>query len=220
MNNLNIYKKALFIAAHPDDTEISAGGLLQRLLEQGCKIYHLCLSNPIISMPEGYGNDSFLKEMENAHDLLGINKKARFNYDIPARKFPQYRQEILEEFVAFRKEINPDLVICHSEKDIHQDHKTVGEEAIRAFRTSTILTYTHPWNSRGEEKNVFIELSEKMLNKKQQAIECYKTQQGRHYMLAERVRALALTTGMMTGVNLAEGFCLKRSTVRLAKDEI
>lgn len=216
MNSLSSYKKALFIAAHPDDTELNAGGLLQVLLQQNCQVHHLCVSNPVISMPAGFPEDTFIREMGHSFDLLGVKQENRMFLDIPGRNFPQHRQDILEEFVKVRKELTPDLVICHSPKDIHQDHKTVGEEVMRAFRTATILTYTHPWNAREMAYNFFVEVDEKIIKNKAVALGCYKSQATRNYVSQDKLNALALTMGMMAGVDLAEGFYLETATIKYA----
>ena len=35
-----------------------------------------------------------------------------------------------------------------SESDVHQDHQTIYNESIRAFKFSSILGYEMPWNNR------------------------------------------------------------------------
>jgi LmbE family N-acetylglucosaminyl deacetylase len=35
----------------------------------------------------------------------------------------------------------PDLVFVHTKADLHQDHQTVTEEALRAFRGITVLGF-------------------------------------------------------------------------------
>ena len=60
-----------------------------------------------------------------------------FRYDV--RTFNYHRQAILDDLIQLREEIQPDTVFIPSLTDIHQDHKTMAEEALRAFKFVNIF---------------------------------------------------------------------------------
>ena len=68
-------------------------------------------------------------------------------HDFDVRTFPERRQDILELLVALWEEWQPDVVFQPSLHDVHQDHRTVAEEGLRAFKRTTILGYEIPWNN-------------------------------------------------------------------------
>ena len=65
----------LFISAHPDDTELSAGGLVHFLARHGKTVKILILSNPSISLPSGYTNNTLIDEQTAAAAELKIGSK-------------------------------------------------------------------------------------------------------------------------------------------------
>ena len=72
---------------------------------------------------------------------LGIKQSNLIIHDFPIRKLNFHRQEILEILVSLRNGCDYDLVLTPSSTDVHQDHQTVTNEVIRAFKGRTILGY-------------------------------------------------------------------------------
>jgi len=89
---------------------------------------------------------------------------------------------------------------------IHQDHQTIACEGFRAFKKVSMLGYEIPWNNLTFQTNVFVFLSEQELNKKIEAVKCYKSQQNRNYAKEDFIRGLAKTRGIQIGVDYAEAF--------------
>jgi len=206
IKNLSNIHSALFISAHPDDTEFGAGGLVQSFLECGIKVHLLILSNPTISLPNGFENDTFDIEQREAAATLGICDANVEMLDIPVRNFPKFRQQILDVFIKKRHEVNPDIIVTHSSSDIHQDHNTVAAECLRAFKNKTIIGYTHPWNSRAFIANTFFELSNKQLETKIRALKAFRSQASRRYSGPDVIRSLAVEAGIASGFQFAEKF--------------
>ena len=46
-----------------------------------------------------------------------------------------------------RAEWQPDVVFQPPHHDVHQDHQTIAQEGLRAFKRTTILGYEIPWNN-------------------------------------------------------------------------
>jgi LmbE family N-acetylglucosaminyl deacetylase len=206
-------KKALFISAHPDDTEFGAGGLLQILLRKGVDVHLMVLSNPEISMPEGSLENQAVIEQKKSASVLGLKNKICF-YDFPVRRFSEHRQDILELLVKTNKEIQPDFVVTHSINDYHQDHNLVAIESIRAFKQQTLLGYTHPWNTRAMVGNIFFELTDEIIKNKIHAISMFESQAIRAYSQPKIIESLALEAGIACGFTYAERFELASMSIK------
>ena len=102
--------------------------------------------------------------------------------------------------------MQPDLVFIPSPNDLHQDHKVIAEEGIRAFKKSTILGYEMPWNNISFNTISFIPLEERHIKKKIDALRCYETQRYRSYLSEDFIRSLARTRGTQIEVEYAEAF--------------
>jgi len=113
--------------------------------------------------------------------LLGIPQEQIYTYKFPVRRFSEHRQDILEAMIILRNTIRPDIVVMPNSRDIHQDHKLIYEEGLRAFKHCSMLGYELPWNSLEFTSNFHVTLSEKNLNLKWEAISAYKSQEIRAY---------------------------------------
>ena len=49
---------------------------------------------------------------------------------------------------------NPFIIFTTSMNDIHQDHKVIYEESIRAFKFENLLSYEIPWNTKNFKPNL------------------------------------------------------------------
>ena len=116
------------------------------------------------------------------------------------------RDEILEELVRLNRRIAPDIVFAPSLHDVHQDHHTIAEEAIRAFKRTSILGYEEPWNNLTFNNQVYVTLEERHVNAKIAAVERYISQRGRVYASGEYIRSLAVSHGVQIGRQYAEVF--------------
>jgi LmbE family N-acetylglucosaminyl deacetylase len=141
------WRKALVLAPHTDDGEFGCGGTMARLVEAGCDVRYVAFSIATRSLPPGFPPDTLAREVAEATAELGIPAKSLTVHDFDVRTFPQRRQDILELLVALWEEWEPDVVFQPSLHDVHQDHRTVAEEGLRAFKRTTILGYEIPWNN-------------------------------------------------------------------------
>lgn len=202
--------KVFVLAPHGDDGEFSCGGSLKRFTEEGVEVYYVVFSPCNKSMPEGYVENQLYTELENAVSHLGISKDHIIKFDFPVREFPKYRQEILEELVALKKEHNPDLVLLPNANDVHQDHHTIYEEGVRAFKHHKLLGYELPWNNLHFTNSFHIKLNRAHIDAKMTAISEYKSQSFRPYMDKEFFYGLAKMRGTQINVEYAEAFELIR----------
>ena len=201
---LDEYQRVLVLGAHPDD-ECFCAGTIHRLIHGGARVELHTFSDCADAIPEGFTPEDLISEWETATDDLGI--KCRNLYDIPNRRFPEYRQEILDALIGLRDNYKPDLVLLPARSDAHQDHSTVRDEGIRAFKFTTVLGYELPMNTVGESLfNGFVQLGPFDLDRKVEHINTYRTQARRPYMQEQFVRGLAAVRGVQANVQLAEAF--------------
>src|SRR4051812_37578132 len=117
--DITAFRKVLVLAPHTDDGELGAGGTISKLIESGADVYYAAFSTAEESVPEGFPKDILKTEVKNATLKLGIPPENLFIYNYEVRKLNYARQGILEDLVALRKKINPELIFLPSLNDIH-----------------------------------------------------------------------------------------------------
>jgi LmbE family N-acetylglucosaminyl deacetylase len=203
---LNNFKNVLILAPHTDDGELSAGGTLSLLLENNASVYYVAFSTANESVPDGLPQDILKTEVRNATRKLGLKQENLILFDYQVRQLNFHRQEILEDLIILRKKVPFDLVFMPSLNDIHQDHLTVAQEGLRAFKSTTILGYELIWNNLTFNTTCFVKLNERHLLNKIDALKEYKSQTHRDYFTAEFIKSLAVTRGVQIGAQYAEAF--------------
>ncbi len=191
------FNNVLLLSPHTDDVEFSAGGTVARLVEEGAEMKALMFSVP---------NMVLFEECKNALAILGVE-----NYeflDFRRRIFPQCRQQILDYLYEYNQKNRIDLVLTPSTLDFHQDHQTVTNEALRAFKQSTILGYEMPGNHILLRENCFVELEERHVKKKVESILCYKLEVKLrpHHFNESFIRSVLISKGGYVKKKYAESF--------------
>ncbi|NDJ63350.1 MAG: PIG-L family deacetylase [Chloroflexi bacterium] len=199
-------QRVLALSAHTDDMEFSAGGFVSRLIDAQVEVYSVIFSIARASVPAGYPEDIMAQEAYAAHQIIGVDAARLTIHDYPVRYFPEHRQPILEEMVRLNREIQPDLVLVHASTDVHQDHETVHNEAVRAFKRTTMLGYLVPWNNFRLEPRCTVPLAAHFIQRKIDAVAAYKTQTMRNYSDAEFLRSWARTCGITVNAPYGEHF--------------
>ena len=202
-------KKILLLAPHPDDPEYACGGSIARWSKEN-ELYYVAFSPCTISLPEGFAENTLYNELMASAGVLGIPEGNITTFDFPVRQFPEHRQDILEEMVRLRKSIKPDIVVMPNSNDIHQDHKVIYEEGLRAFKHSSMLGYELPWNSLKFTSNFHVKLSKDDMTTKWKAISAYRSQEVRAYKSEAFFEGLARVRGLQVGTEFAEAFELIR----------
>jgi LmbE family N-acetylglucosaminyl deacetylase len=200
------FKRIIVLAPHTDDGELGCGGSIAKLLEENKEVYYVAFSIAEESVPEGFPKNILEIEVNEATKRLGIPSSNLIVYKFKVRKLNYVRQDILEELIKIKKEINPDLVFIPSPNDLHQDHYTIAMEGIRAFKQVSILGYELPWNNITFHTQAFIKLQKRHIEKKIEALKAYKSQSNRFYATADFIWSLARTRGTQIGAEYAETF--------------
>jgi LmbE family N-acetylglucosaminyl deacetylase len=184
--------------------------VMARLVEAGAEVRYVAFSIATRSLPEGFAPDTLAREVRVATTELGIPAENLTVHDFDVRTFPEHRQEILEALVALWEEWQPDVVFQPSLHDVHQDHKTLAEEGLRAFKRTTILGYEIPWNNFDFAYQWYVALEKPHIERKVAALQKYASQQHRRYANPEYVWNVARTHGINVNREYAEVFQVYR----------
>ncbi len=198
-------KRALFIGAHPDDIELGCGALISHIVSDA-EVMCVTLSdnqkNPLLThLPE---------EHFRSMAVLGVPEKNIILGQFETRRFPEFRQEILEYMIGLNKSFKPEIVFVHTKADIHQDHGTITEEALRAFRGTSVLGYDVLRSSYGFFPNFLVEVTERDVECKIAALAEYHTYDSKYYFDPQIQRATMIRHGALAEVPYAEGFDILR----------
>ncbi|MEJ2607939.1 MAG: PIG-L family deacetylase [Anaerolineales bacterium] len=202
-------ERLLFLGAHPDDIELGCGALLAHVARQ--------TEVRCITLSDNQKNPK-LKNIPQEHfrsmEILGLSKECVVLDEFETRNFPRDRQQILEYLYNVNHEYAPDIVFAHTRADIHQDHRIVTEEALRAFRGVTVLGFDVFRSSYGFFPHFLVEVDEKDVELKLTALAQYETYADRYYFSPEVVRATMVRNGALAERPFAEGFDILRMVAK------
>lgn len=200
-------QRLLFIGAHPDDIELGCGAFLHHIARQKqSEILCVTLSdnqkNPALK--------NLVQEMYASMDVLGVPRERILLEQFTTRQFHEARQELLDYLIHLRRDFHPDIVFVHSRQDIHQDHNVVTDEALRAFRGTTLLGFEIIRSSHGFFPQFLIEVTEEDVQAKVNALACYKTYAEKNYFDPDVIKATLKRNGTIAERPYAEGFDILR----------
>lgn len=221
---MDLSKKFLIIAPHPDDEILGCGGTINKIIKNKGEVAILTICN---HMPPLYKKNQALqtlREMKKVHNLLGIKRSKNLKY--PACllfKQPQYQINnlILKELNSFK----PDYVFIPF-PDRHQDHRIAFECSMVATRPKKNLSFvkgifsyeviseTH-WNSNFIEPNFLpdfhIDISKELIDKCK-FLSMYESQISSEVpeRSEEAIKSLAKFRGSQNGFKAAESYKLIR----------
>ena len=207
---LNLKKRVLVLAPHTDDGEFGCGGTIAKFIKEGHEVYYAAFSACQQSVLPQFPSDILITEVKEATKILGIKPSNLVLFDYDVRTFGYRRQEILDDLIRLRADIKPDLVFIPTITDVHQDHHTIAEEGMRAFKFNSILSYELPWNNFSFTTSSFVHLDEEFIQTKVNALQAYQSQAHRPYSDEDFIRSLARTRGVQIGTKYAEAFELVR----------
>lgn len=198
-------KRVCFFGAHPDDIEIGCGALIAHISNQTdlrCVTLSDNQKNPLLT--------KVVEEHYQSMQILGVPAEKVIVGTFETRRFQQFRQEILEYMLKIRNSFNPDIVFVHTRADLHQDHSTVTEEGLRAFRGTTVLGYDVIRSSYGFFPHFLVEVNESDVNAKIRALHAYHTYADKYYFDPELTRSILVKNGALAERKFAEGFDILR----------
>jgi len=205
-HDLTFYgRRVFFIGAHPDDIEIGSGALIAHIVGQADV---LC-----ITLSDNQKNPALPNVVEELHHsmaVLGVPPQNVIVGEFETRRFPHFRQEILEYLIELKNRYQPEIVFTHTRADIHQDHAATTEECLRAFRGTTVLGFDVLRSSYGFFPNFLVEVTENDVEAKINALAEYKTYASKYYFDPAITRATLIRHGALAERPYAEGFDILR----------
>ena len=192
----------LAIGAHPDDIELGCGGLLIKSARQGHNVYMYSLTRG------GAGGDSKQRSEELARSARFIKAKQLWIDNFEDSKLT-VTNDLINHIEFFIHKANPDLILTHSQGDVHHDHRAIALATLEAARfNSNVLSYEIPL-SRNFDPKVFVDISE-VVNEKVELIEIFWSQQSKLYLKANAIKGLAeyraLQSRLNTSIKYVEAF--------------
>jgi LmbE family N-acetylglucosaminyl deacetylase len=210
----------LAVGAHPDDVELGCGATLALFKKMGHAVYVLVLTRGEAS------GDPRLRETECKKSAKKLFVDRLFFGSLHDTKITEGIETILE-IESVIKKVKPDIVLVHSEKDGHQDHRNTGLACLSAARNSKkVLLYESPAALREFCPQVFVDVTSTFQNKLG-ALKEYGSQTAKVYFrgdpnhqwrtralgesrkfpyVSNAVEGLARFRGFQCGVSLAEAF--------------
>ncbi len=225
---MELFKKVLILAAHPDDEILGCGGLIAK--------YHKNIELRVVFIAEGSScrfAPTDINEIKAAiNDRENSARNALKKFSPESITFENHEcgkldsipiidiNKIIERHI---KEFNPDTVISHSHTDANSDHRRIAESVIMATRpgalntVKTVMSMEIPssteWNFNSVfEPNLFLSINDNQLNEKIEALEKYNSEIKPFPFprSAEGIKTFARYRGLQSGNSLAEAFRIIR----------
>ena len=179
----------LCLGAHSDDIEIGGGGTILRLAEQ----YPDCTFHWVVFSAIGVRRD----EAARAAELFG-GSRVRSLFKTFRDGFMPFEGERVKEVFEELKAVSPDLILTHTRKDAHQDHRIISELTWNTFRNHMILEYEIPkYDGDLGQPGFFIPLAPGMYRKKvEYLMDAFESQRKKHWFQEETFLSLMRLRGM------------------------
>ncbi len=215
----------LIIAAHPDDAEIGAGGLIAKLTERGLTVGVLDLTN---GEPTPYGSaEQRARESAVAARLLGLSW--RHCLGLPNRSLDP-TLDAAKAVATLLRLLRPRALLAHYWQDLHPDHVAASQLADKARfwakLSKTDLAGEPHWAGhmyyffgahwRSPEPATFAVDVSDTFERKLSAVACYESQfgpdkkvTGRAGDVLDQLRARARYWGWLVGAEYAEPYAAR-----------
>lgn len=197
----------LALGAHPDDVEIGCGGTL---LELGAR--------PGVTVDVVVATGSPLREDEArvAADRFAPGSTPRF-LGLDDGSLPARWSDLKAGLVRVRDEVAPDVVLCPSRDDLHQDHALLAQMATQVWRDVLVLEYEIPkWDGDLGRMTHYVPVSPQNARRKVELLdEAYPSQKDRDWWDHETFLGLMRLRGVECRSRYAEAFVARKVVLDL-----
>lgn len=195
-------KRALAIGCHPDDIEIGCGGTVAKWVANGIEFFFM-----VMTLGESGGMPELRKE-EQEKSATGLGVKKLFWGDYPDTKLP-LDSTLITDIEKVIREVGPEVVFVHYDKDTHQDHRILATAAITASRSTLNLLFYEGPSSYAFTPTVFVDISDN-IDKKFDSLNAHASQVNKTNIsglsIADISEANAIFRGVESRVKYAEAF--------------
>lgn len=226
--------KILVVVAHPDDEILGCGGTVLRRIAEGDEVYSLILGEGMTARydkKEMAGNDEITRlHVASARVSKAVGFKKSWIMDFPDNRFDSVPLlDIIKAVERVKREVMPDVIYTHFEKDLNIDHRITFQAVLTACRpladetVKEILSFEIPssteWVSPCSGENcfrpgIFVDITE-TIEKKVKTMEMYESEvkDYPHPRSPESLRIISKKWGIVCGLKNAEAFMLVRKII-------
>lgn len=189
---------AICIQPHPDDNEVGMGGVIAKLVSEGCIVHYITVTDGSLGLVDDSMTHNELalvrkKEVEQSGKILGVKDFHYLNYsDGTLNDIHKLAGDIGE---IIRK-VKPEFIFCPDpwlNYEAHQDHIVTGKACAQSFISTWLYEYplgtkTKPHKVKGigfyftSKPNTIVDIS-KTFDLKMKAMSMHKSQFDKKTML-------------------------------------
>lgn len=222
-------KKIMFVVAHPDDEVLGCGGFINRLVMNESSSVKVVILGEGLTARDATRDDKARSSDLSEHRECIKQAQARLGYhhlsihQLPDNRFDGVELLDIVKIVENEKDsFSPDYVFTHHGGDLNVDHRISFQACLTACRpmagenVSGLFTFKTPsaseWSfdldSAGFRPNLFIELQEKEIKAKLDAMSFYKfeVREFPHPRSLKALRSLGESEAARVGFNFVETF--------------
>jgi LmbE family N-acetylglucosaminyl deacetylase len=228
---MNMAKKILVVAAHPDDEILGCGGTIAAHAQAGDEVHVVIMAEGLTSRLAQRDTNAVQPELANLADIARKANAMLGVASLTLHGLPDNRMDSLDRLDVIKlveqelERITPAVVYTHHAGDLNIDHRVVHESVLTACRpmpghsVQSLLFFEVPssteWMPAASAPcfapNWFVDISG-TLDLKRKALECYQSEMRAwpHARSIQAVQHLAGWRGATIGVEAAEAFMLGR----------
>lgn len=194
MNQLRFEKveSVLCLGAHADDIEIGCGGTVLKLAEtcRHAKVHWVVLSGEGARREEATRSAEAFTAAFAGHSVTIAAFRDGF--------LPYSGAAVKDFFEDLKRTAQPDLILTHCGRDLHQDHRLVAELTWNTWRNHLIWEYeVAKYDGDIGAPNLFVPLDERILAAKiELLLKHFATQSGKQWFDPVAFRGLARIRGI------------------------
>jgi LmbE family N-acetylglucosaminyl deacetylase len=156
---MNQIKKAICIQPHPDDNEVGMGGMIAKLVNEGCEVHYITVTDGSLGLLDDSMTHEELaeirkKETEDSGKLLGVK---HFHYLDYKDGTLHNIHKIAGEIGEIIRTVKPEFLFCPDPwltYEAHQDHIITGKAVAQSFISTWLYDYpigtkTKPYRVKG-----------------------------------------------------------------------
>ena len=131
-------KKAICVQPHPDDNEVGMGGVIAKLIQDGCEVHYITVTDGSLGLVNDKMTHEELiqirkSEIEESGKLLGVENYHYLNYQ-DGTLSDIYK--IAGDIGEIIRQIKPEFIFCPDpwlNYEAHQDHVITGKAVAQSF---------------------------------------------------------------------------------------
>ena len=209
--------RLLFLGAHSDDIEIGCGGTALRLLSEADEVEVRWVVFAAAGGRAAEAEASARRFLEGAHKREIVVENFRDGF------FPYVGGTIKEYFERLKGSFDPDLILTHYRRDLHQDHRLISDLTWNTFRNHLIFEYEIPkYDGDIGAPNLFVHLDADLCRRKIDYISrCFASQSGKAWFSEDTFYAMLRLRGLESNATskYAEAFYARKIVFSANGDE-